>query len=80
MLKKFCENKKDQKVLAIMLIITMTLANILFLGKSLISYAFEDDLEMQNDSTQSNNVKFDAYFSDNGGNNVHSVIFDATKR
>lgn len=80
MLVKFCGNKNNQKVLAVMLIIAMTLANILFLGKSLISYAFEDNLEMQGNNTQSSNVKFDAYFNDNGGNSVHSVIFDATKR
>lgn len=78
MLTKICKNKKTQVVLAILLIITMTLANILFLGKNLISYAFETDLESQNENTQSNNVKFDAYFSDNGGKNVHSAIFDAT--
>ncbi len=78
MLTKICKNKKTQGILAILLIITMTLANILFLGRNLISYAFETDLEAQNENTQSNNVKFDAYFNDNGGRNVHSAIFDAT--
>lgn len=78
MLTKICKNKNTQVILAILLIITMTLANILFLGKNLISYAFETDLEAQNENTQSNNVKFDAYFNDNGGKNVHSAIFDAT--
>lgn len=77
MLTKICKNKKTQGILAILLIITMTLANILFLGKNLISYAFEADLESQSENTQSNNVKFDAYFNDNGGKNVHSAIFDA---
>lgn len=77
MLTKICKNKKTQGILAILLIITMTLANVLFLGKNLISYAFETDLESQNENTQSNNVKFDAYFNDNGGKNVHSAIFDA---
>lgn len=77
MLTNFCKSKKVQKTLAILLIITMTLANLLFLGKNLISYAFEDNLELQNDDTQVSNVKFDAYFNDDGGNNVHSVIFDA---
>ncbi len=78
MLTKICKNKKTQRILAILLIITMTLVNILFLGKNLIAYAFETDLESQNENTQSNNVKFDAYFNDNGGKNVHSAIFDAT--
>lgn len=78
MLIKFCKNKKVGKMLAILLVITMTFANIAFLGKNLISYAFEDGLENQGTNTQHNNVKFDAYFSDNGGNNVHSIVFDAT--
>lgn len=80
MLIKFCGNKRNQKILAVMLIIAMTFANILFLGKSLISYAFEDNLELQGNDTQSSNVKFDAYFNDDGGNSLHSVIFDATER
>ncbi len=78
MLTKIGKSKNSQRVLAIILIITMTFANLLFLGKNLISYAFETNLEMQGTDTQSNNVKFDAYLIDNGGNNTHSVIFDAT--
>lgn len=78
MLVRFCKNKKMEKMIAIMLIITMTCANLIFLGKNLITYAFDENLEMQGTSTQSSNVKFDAYFNDNGGENVHSVICDAT--
>lgn len=78
MLIKFCKNKKVGKILAIMLVITMTFANIAFLGKSLISYASDESLENQGINTQHSNVRFDAYFSGNGGNNVHSIVFDAT--
>lgn len=78
MLIKFCKNKKVGKMLAIMLVITMTFANIAFLGKNLISYAANESLENQGINTQHSNVRFDAYFSDNGGNNVHSIVFDAT--
>lgn len=78
MLMKFCKNKKVGKTLAIMLVITLTFANIAFLGKNLISYAFDTNLEKQGTNTQHDNVKFDAYLNDNGGNNVHSVTFDAT--
>lgn len=78
MLIKFCKNKKVGKILAIMLVITMTFVNIAFLGKSLISYALDETLEAQGTSTQHNNVKFDAYFIDNGGRTLHSVAFDAT--
>lgn len=78
MLIKFCKNKKVGKMLAIMLVITMTFANIAFLGKSLISYAADESLENQGINTQHSNVRFDAYFSGNGGNNVHSIVFDAT--
>lgn len=77
MLMKFCKNKKVGKFLAIMLVITLTFANIAFLGKNLISYALDTNLEAQGTNTQHNNVKFDAYISDNSGNNVHSVTFDA---
>ena len=78
MLMRLCKSKKMAKFLAIMLIITMTFANLMFLGKNLISFAFEENLETQGLDTQHNNVKFDAYLSDNGGNTVHSVVFDVT--
>lgn len=76
---KFCKNKKGVRVLAIMLIIAMTFADIAFLGKSLVSYALDENLESQNPSTQHKNVEFDAYFITEEGDNVHSVVFDATK-
>ena len=78
MLTKFCKNKHTQKALAIVLIITMTFANLLLLGKNLISYALDNNLETQGVDTQHSNVKFDAYFTGDGGKNIHSVIFDAT--
>lgn len=78
MLIKFCKSKKVGKILAVMLVITMTFVNIAFLGKSIISYAFDESFENQGTSTQHNNVKFDAYFDGDGGSNIHSIVFDAT--
>lgn len=52
MLAKIYRSKKTQVILVIALILTMTLANILFLGKNLISYAYENNLEMQNEETR----------------------------
>lgn len=77
MLQKICKSKKTQVILALLLIATMVLTDVLFLGKNLISYAAEINLESQGDSTQSDNVKFDAYFNDIDGNMVHSAILDA---
>lgn len=76
MLKRICKSKTLDRWIAIMLIITLTFANIALLGTHLISYAFDENLENQGIGTGHNNVKFDAYFSDNGGHNTHSVTFD----
>lgn len=78
MLEKIKSNKGLRKLIAISLVITMTLANVMLLGKHLITYAFEENLENQVTTTQDPNVRFDAYFVNDGGEISHSAIFDAT--
>ena len=67
------------KIIAIMLIITLTFANVILLGvvvgRGAVSYAAEN-LEGQNNNTQHQNVKFDAYFM-NEGVKTHSLTIDS---
>ena len=86
MLQKLNEISKGKnmiwnKVIAVMLVITLTFANFILLGvvagKGAISYA-ADNLEAQNNSTQHSNVKFDAYFM-NEGAKTHTLMLDANK-
>ena len=51
----------------IVLILTMTAANFIFVGNSLISYAVDSI------STNNKNVEFKAYFKDSEGNEVDSI-------
>ena len=72
MLKKLIKKKKKKttnKVLATMLVITLTFANFALLGTMMFeSIAVESALPEQDNSTNSNNVKFDAYFDLNNSN------------
>lgn len=62
------------KVLATMLVMTLTLANVILLGVNATkSYATSDNLEKQETVTNNQNVEFDAYFKDDKGNKVHSL-------
>ena len=67
------------KIIAIMLIITLTFANVILLGvvvgKGAVSYAAEN-LEGQDNNTQHQNVKFDAYFMKEGVK-THSLTIDS---
>lgn len=67
------------KVIATMLVITLTFANFILLGvvagKGVISYAAQN-LEGQNSHTQHENVRFDAYFIKEG-NKTHSLALDS---
>jgi len=80
-LRNLIKHKIVDKVVASSLIMTMTLANLIFLGAYLVpkltSYAAVDDLENQSTSTQSANVLFDAYFMDSS-TKVHSIKNDIT--
>lgn len=86
MLQKLNEISKGKnmmwnKVIAVMLVITLTFANFILLGvvagKGAISYA-ADNLEAQTNSTQHSNVKFDAYFIKDGSK-AHTLMLDASE-
>ena len=62
------------KILATMLVLTMTLANIALLGTK--SFALNTSLESQDTKTNSASVNFDVYFKDDGGNKVHTITTD----
>lgn len=62
------------KVLATMLVMTLTLANFILLGMyTTNSYATSDELEKQGTVTNNENVEFDAYFKDEKGKITHSL-------
>lgn len=86
MLQKLNEISKGKnmmwnKVIAVMLVITLTFANFILLGvvagKGAISYA-ADNLEAQDNSTQHANVKFDAYFVKDGAKS-RTLMLEATE-
>lgn len=62
------------KILATMLILTLTLANIILLGTEV--YALNTNLEAQGTSTNNENVQFDAYFKNEEGNKTHTFNTD----
>lgn len=65
------------KVLATMLVITLTFANFILLGVyATDSYATDAGLENQQTVTNNENVEFDAYFKDEKGNSIHQVKYD----
>ncbi len=71
-------NKKIiSKLLATMLVITLTFANVLLLG-DYASKAFATDANFENQPIVTNNanVEFDAYYIDESGNKMHSVKED----
>ena len=62
------------KILATILVLTMTLANIALLGTK--SFALNSNLESQDTKTNNASVNFDAYFKDEGGNKIHTTTTD----
>ncbi len=62
------------KLLATMLVMTLTLTNFMLLGVYAgKAYGASDNLEKQQTVTNNENVTFDAYFKDNKGNAIHSI-------
>ena len=49
-----------------MLIVVLTMANFIFVGKSFVSYAID------NITTNQSNVNFSAYFKDENGNKIET--------
>lgn len=66
------------KILATMLVVTLTFANFILLGVyATNSYATDDSLENQTITTNNENVEFDAYFKTEGTNNkVHTTKYN----
>lgn len=71
-LKKFDDGRIATKVLAVLLVIMLTGTNFIllgsYMGKALTSYAVDVDLENQDNSTNSDNVKFNVYLDSNDTN------------
>ena len=62
------------KLLATMLVMTLTLTNFMLLGMYMgKSYGASDNLERQQIGTNNENVTFDAYFMDDKGKPIHTV-------
>ena len=76
-MQKVVSSKIPNKITAMLLILTMTLVNIAFLGIYFVSrtnsFAATEDLENQNITTGSPNVTFDAYFMNDENAKVHSI-------
>lgn len=62
------------KILAIMILTTIVLANISILGEYV--YAANENLENQYTITNNASVNFDAYFKDENGNKTHTIKAD----
>ena len=68
------------KLLASLLVVTLTFANFIMLGVyASNTYGAEDNLEKQETITNNQNVVFDAYFKDEKGNITHGVKEDIAK-
>ena len=61
------KNKIFKISVAIMLIMTLTMTNFIFLGASLVSYAAD------NASTNNKNIEFSAFFKDSDGNRLTTL-------
>ena len=61
------KNKILKISVVILLIMTLTMTNFIFLGSSIISYAAD------NISTNHKNIEFDAYFKNNDGQKITTL-------
>lgn len=69
------------KMLASLLVMTLTFANFILLGVyASKSYATEDNLEKQITVTNNENVTFDAYFKDEKGKAIHTLRENIAKQ
>ena len=67
--------KLIEKILVVLLIISLTCTNLLIVGNALISYATDSNLDSQNENTTNENVKFDTFF-DEGNGKTHYLVYD----
>ena len=69
------------KLLASLLVVTLTFANFIMLGVyASNTYGAEDNLEKQETITNNENVIFDAYFKDEKGNITHTLREEIVKQ
>lgn len=69
------------KLLASLLVVTLTFANFIMLGVyASNTYGAEDNLEKQETITNNPNVVFDAYFKDEKGDITHTIREDINKQ
>ena len=69
-------NKIINKILAMMLVITLTLANIFLLEMNAQIAFATNELEEQETRTNNENVEFDAYFTNEKGERIHDITTD----
>ena len=67
--------KLIEKILVVLLIISLTCTNLLIVGNALISYATDSNLDSQSENTMNENVKFDTFF-DEGNGKTHYLVYD----
>lgn len=69
------------KILATMLVITLTSANFLLLGMyASNTYAISETLPAQSQKTSNENVEFDVYFKNSKGENTHTITKDINEQ
>lgn len=69
------------KILATMLVITLTSANFLLLGMyASNTYAISETLPAQSQKTSNENVEFDVYFKNSKGENTHTITKDISEQ
>ena len=64
-----------EKILVVLIIVSLTFTNLLIVGNALISYAIDSNLDSQNESTTNENVKFDTFFNEGNGK-THYLVYD----
>ena len=53
--------KLIEKLVIVLLIISLTCTNLLIVGNALVSYAIDSNLDSQNENTINENIKFDTF-------------------
>ena len=67
-------------IISVILIITMTMANVMLLGIKAVEAYSNADLNNQKITTNSKNVQFDAYFLDENKNKTHTPSFSISNK
>ena len=67
--------KLIEKLVIVLLIISLTCTNLLIVGNALVSYAIDSNLDSQNENTINENIKFDTFFGEGNGK-THYLVYD----